>query len=106
MAPPFRQALVGLITGQSGQGLQVTAHQLLHGSVLKNVITMAHQEMETVKQLDHDFYENHLEKLIVYYSSNDKWAPKEHYDYMKKHFPELGILYFITNWLYFYIKLV
>jgi hypothetical protein len=103
MAPPFRQALVGLITGQSGQGLQVTAHQLLHGSVLKNVITMAHQEMETVKQLDHDFYGNHLEKLIVYYSSNDKWAPKEHHDYMKKHFPELGISYFITNWLYFYI---
>ena len=88
LAPPFRQFLVKTATGQSGDGLQVTAHQLMHASVLKNVITMARFEMETVKDLDHDFYAKHLDKFILYYSANDKWAPEDHYDYMKKHFPK------------------
>lgn len=88
LAPPLRQLIVGTATGQSGEGLQVTSHQLLHASVLKNVITMARFEMETVKDLDHDFYSTHLDKFILYYSSNDQWAPKDHYDYMKQHFPK------------------
>ncbi|KAI8079511.1 uncharacterized protein B0P05DRAFT_469724 [Gilbertella persicaria] len=88
LAPPFRQYLVKLFTGQSGEGLQVTAHQLLHSNVLKNVITMARFEMDTVKALDHDFYTEHLDKFIMYYSANDQWAPKDHYDYMLKHFPK------------------
>jgi hypothetical protein len=88
LAPPVRQFLVKTATGQDGEGLQVTAHQLLHKHVLENVITMARFEMETVKELDHDFYTQHLDKFIMYYSANDKWAPKDHYDYMTKHFPE------------------
>ncbi|CEP08271.1 hypothetical protein [Parasitella parasitica] len=88
LAPPVRQFLVKTATGQEGEGLQVTAHQLLHNHVLKNVVTMARFEMETVKELDHDFYTEHLDKFIMYYSANDKWAPKDHYDYMTKHFPE------------------
>ncbi|KAG1169127.1 hypothetical protein G6F71_008639 [Rhizopus microsporus] len=88
LAPPVREFLVKTITRQSGNGLNVTAHQLLHSSVLMNTITMARYEMETVKDLDHDFYQQHLEKFVIYYSENDKWAPKEHYDYMIKHFPK------------------
>lgn len=90
LSPPLRQFLVESFTKQSGQGLEVTAHQLLHSSVLKNVITMARFEMDTVKDLDHDFYNQHLEKFIIYYSENDKWAPRDHYDYMMDHF-EKGI---------------
>ncbi|GAA5806883.1 hypothetical protein MFLAVUS_000231 [Mucor flavus] len=96
LAPPLRQLLVGAATGQSGEGLQVTAHQLLHSSVLKNVITLARFEMETVKDLDHEFYSKHLDKFILYYSSNDQWAPKDHYDYMKKHFPK-GTIHLCTE---------
>lgn len=88
LAPPVREFLVKTITRQSGNGLNVTAHQLLHSSVLMNTITMARYEMETVKDLDHDFYQQHLEKFVIYYSENDKWAPKEHYDYMIKYFPK------------------
>lgn len=88
LAPPVRQFLVKAATGQSGEGLNVTAHQLMHSSVLKNVITMARFEMEAVKELDHDFYTKHLDKFIMYYSANDKWAPKDHYDYMTEHFPK------------------
>ncbi|KAG1445256.1 hypothetical protein G6F56_009977 [Rhizopus delemar] len=86
MSPPLRQFLVQSFTKQSGPGLEVTAHQLLHSSVLKNVITMARFEMDSVKDLDHEFYNQHLEKFIIYYSENDQWAPKDHYDYMVEHF--------------------
>lgn len=48
---------------------------------------MARCEMETIKDLDHDFYTKNLDKFILYYSANDKWAPKDHHDYMIKHFP-------------------
>ncbi len=75
-------------TGQSGEGLQVTSHRLMHASVLKNVVVMARYEMETVRDLDHDFYSKHMEKFILYYSANDQWAPKDHYDYMIQHFPK------------------
>lgn len=88
LAPPLRQFLVKKATGQSGDGLQVTAHQLMHSSVLKNVVTMARYEMELVQGLDHDFYDAHIDKFILYYSENDKWAPKDHYDYMMHHFPK------------------
>lgn len=88
LAPPLRQFLVKTATGQSGDGLQVTAHQLLHSSVLKNVVTMAKYEMELVKGLDHEFFDAHIDKFILYYSENDKWAPKDHYDYMMHHFPK------------------
>lgn len=91
LAPPLRQFLVKTATGQSGDGLQVTAHQLMHSSVLKNVVTMAKYEMELVKGLDHEFFDAHMDKFILYYSENDKWAPKDHYDYMMHHFPKGNI---------------
>jgi hypothetical protein len=88
LAPPVRQFIVRTATGQTGEGLQVTAHQLLHSSVLKNVITMARYEMETVKELDLDFYTKNIDMFILYYSAVDRWAPKDHYDYMMENFPE------------------
>ncbi|KAI7899391.1 uncharacterized protein BX663DRAFT_489278 [Cokeromyces recurvatus] len=91
LPPSIRQLIVKMLTGQEGDGLQVTAHQLLYSSVLKNAVTMARFEMETVKALDHDFYTKHLDKFIMYYSANDKWAPKDHYDYMMEHFPDGNI---------------
>ncbi|KAI8379012.1 hypothetical protein BD560DRAFT_389287 [Blakeslea trispora] len=88
LPPPLRQYLVELFTGQSDEGLQVTSHQLLHPTVLQNVLNMAKDEMEAVRGLDHDFYLEHLDKFIMYYSENDQWAPKDHHEYMTKHFPE------------------
>jgi predicted alpha/beta hydrolase family esterase len=84
---PIRQSLTGLITGQKGNGLKVTAHGLMHASVVKNVLHMARQEMELIKELDDDFYATHVEKFIMYYSRNDQWAPLDHYEFMTEKFP-------------------
>ncbi|KAI8988846.1 hypothetical protein BDB01DRAFT_783347 [Pilobolus umbonatus] len=96
MIPSVRQWIVKLLTGQSYPGLEVTSHQLMHSSVLKNVVTMARDEMNTVKALDHEFYQQHISKYIIYYSENDQWAPRDHYEYMVTHFPT-GNIYSCTE---------
>lgn len=90
LSSPIKQRLVSLVTGQKEPCVRVTAHQLLDGSVIRNVIYMAKQEMESVRDLDHDFYTTHVNKFIIYYSRNDQWAPLDHYDYMKEKFPNHG----------------
>lgn len=48
---------------------------------------MAQQEMEQIKELDHDFYQTHVDKFIMYYSRVDEWAPLDHYEFMTEKFP-------------------
>ncbi|KAG0174187.1 hypothetical protein DFQ29_007575 [Apophysomyces sp. BC1021] len=52
---------------------------------------MASQEMETIKELDYDFYNAHVDKFIIYYSENDEWAPLDHYNHMKEKFPNVHV---------------
>ncbi|KAI8343733.1 hypothetical protein BC941DRAFT_343483 [Chlamydoabsidia padenii] len=84
---PIRELLTGLFTGQKDDIVKVTAHGLLHPSVIENVIHLAREEMEMIKALDDDFYAVHVDKFIMYYSRNDKWAPLDHHDYMADNFP-------------------
>ncbi|CAO3585337.1 unnamed protein product [Absidia cylindrospora] len=88
---PIRQCITGLITGQKGSSLDVTANGLLHGSIVKNVVHMARQEMEMIKELDDDFYATHVNKFIMYFSRNDAWAPLDHYEFMSKKFPNAQV---------------
>ncbi|KAL1921138.1 uncharacterized protein VTP21DRAFT_10854 [Calcarisporiella thermophila] len=74
--------LVRTLTGQTSPGLEVTAHKLLNGHVLRNVLYMAHNEMLEIKELDEIFYRASSEKLIFYYSSVDSWAPEAHHHRM------------------------
>ncbi|KAF7725788.1 hypothetical protein EC973_009405 [Apophysomyces ossiformis] len=83
----IRESLLGIVTGQSGDSLNITAHELLHGIVIKNVLHMAAYEMEMIKELDYDFYNAHVNKFIIYYSKNDGWAPLDHYNHIKEKFP-------------------
>lgn len=48
---------------------------------------MAGQEMASIKELDYDFYHTHVKKFIIYFSPEDNWAPKQHYEDMKSRFP-------------------
>ncbi|KAI8366822.1 uncharacterized protein BYT42DRAFT_587990 [Radiomyces spectabilis] len=91
ISSPIREYVTGMVTGQEGHCLKVTAHQLLHQSVVKNAFAMANNEMASIKELDHDFYTTHVDKMIVYFSKVDKWAPLDHYEYMKEKFPNAHI---------------
>lgn len=75
------------ITKQPDPSLSVTSDQLLQRNVVNNALYMAGQEMASIKELDDDFYHAHVEKFIIYFSPQDSWAPKHHYDDMKSRFP-------------------
>ena len=72
--------------------VNVTFSSLLHGHVVENVLYMSRDEMETVCELDEEFYHEHLDKFIFYFSECDKWAPLQHYEDMRKRFPKGKIL--------------
>ncbi|CAO3651359.1 unnamed protein product [Cunninghamella echinulata] len=91
ISAPIREFLTRIITGQQGHCLKVTSHDLLNRSVINNVLFMARQEMEQIKELDHDFYQTHVDKFIMYYSRVDEWAPLDHYEYMTEKFPNANI---------------
>ncbi|POG64465.1 hypothetical protein GLOIN_2v1463016 [Rhizophagus irregularis DAOM 181602=DAOM 197198] len=90
--PTFFKFLVSSLTRQKESMLNITLSALLHGHVVENTLYMASSEMETVCELDEEFYRENLGKFIFYFSEGDKWAPLEHYEDMKKRFPEGKVL--------------
>lgn len=76
-----------MITKQPDPSLSVTTDQLLKRAVVNNALYMAGQEMASIKELDYDFYHTHVSKFIIYFSPEDYWAPKQHYEDMKSRFP-------------------
>lgn len=79
-----------LITGQPEPGLSVTALKLLRGHVVNNALFMAGQEMEMIAELDEAFYEEHVNKFVLYYGVGDAWAPEHHHWDMLEKFPDGG----------------
>ncbi|KAJ8322271.1 hypothetical protein KUTeg_000742 [Tegillarca granosa] len=52
-----------------------------------NVMYMANQEMQVVKELDEDLVHKHLSKISFYYGQSDHWCPQEYYYDMRMKFP-------------------
>ncbi|CAI2164598.1 16090_t:CDS:2 [Funneliformis geosporum] len=83
---------VSQLTRQKESMIDITLSALLHGHVVENALYMADIEMKTVCELDEEFYREHIDKFIFYFSEGDKWAPLEHYEDMKNRFPEGRVL--------------
>ncbi|RIA98579.1 hypothetical protein C1645_731627 [Glomus cerebriforme] len=90
--PAFFKFIVSNLTWQKESMVNITISALLHGHVVENSLYMAGNEMETVCELDEELYREHLDKFIFYFSKYDKWAPLEHYEDMKRRFPEGKVL--------------
>ncbi|XP_043261857.1 lipid droplet-associated hydrolase [Colletes gigas] len=64
--------------------------QLLNPRSLRNVIKMADEEMEIVKERDDELLSKHADKLWFYYGNCDGWAPVRHYENMKLAHPNVN----------------
>ena len=62
--------------------------QLTEPARVHNSTHMAAHEMEEILDADYSTIQEHLSKFIFYYGSKDNWAPRSHYDSMRKRFPE------------------
>ncbi|XP_029657861.1 lipid droplet-associated hydrolase-like [Octopus sinensis] len=60
-------------------------------SCVNNMISMASQEMDMVKELDSCTISKNLHKICFYYGRKDRWCPLNYCDDMKKHFPKANI---------------
>ncbi|KAK9508829.1 hypothetical protein O3M35_006290 [Rhynocoris fuscipes] len=61
--------------------------KLFTPKVLKGVFFFAQDEMDNVKALDHEIYENYYDKIQVYFGVSDRWAPLYQYEDLKKKYP-------------------
>lgn len=50
---------------------------------------MAQCEMEEIQEMDWDFMDCHIDKMIFYYGENDGWCPRSHYESMASRYPDL-----------------
>ncbi|KAG4104525.1 hypothetical protein H8356DRAFT_1639741 [Neocallimastix lanati (nom. inval.)] len=86
----FKASIVKTVAGQSEDESEVTAKELLNSQALSNIIYLTQYEREEIKSIDEhlDFIREHMNELFFYYSTNDGWATKEHYELLKKRLPE------------------
>ena len=52
-----------------------------------NILSMAHQELQEVKQLDATMLEKYGPKFVLYYGKLDRWVPDDVYATTKEAFP-------------------
>lgn len=50
---------------------------------------MAKTEMETILELDKDWVRQESERLVLYYSRIDDWAPASHFEHVTSAVPEV-----------------
>jgi len=89
MPTSLKQTLAKTFAGQNDSESEVTA-ELLSSQALSNVIHLTQYEREDIKSIeDHfDFINSHMNELLFFYSTNDGWAPKEHYELLKEKLPD------------------
>lgn len=80
--------LVEKLTDQPLPYAKITTKSLLHYHNMLNTMHMVRGEFRFVKDLDVETIGKHLDKFVFYYGPHDRWAPQEHYENLKKQFPE------------------
>ncbi|XP_065341255.1 lipid droplet-associated hydrolase [Cloeon dipterum] len=62
--------------------------QLLRPTILKNIFSLAADEMDRILELDVDTIEKHKDKLRFYYGQVDGWCPLAYYRNLKDKVPD------------------
>ncbi|GAA5976279.1 hypothetical protein JCM11641_001103 [Rhodosporidiobolus odoratus] len=72
LPPALTSKLVGLITGHSGSGAEVTSQLVASPQSVLAALTLAKEELATVKELDEEAIRNAAGKMWVYYAQEGK----------------------------------
>ncbi|KAI9596005.1 hypothetical protein BDF19DRAFT_439335 [Syncephalis fuscata] len=84
----LRLLLTRLCAKQTAEEAYVTVTKFLSPTMVRNSLSMACDEMETITTLQTDLIDRHLSKLLFYYGTNDHWSPISHYEEMTTLFPK------------------
>ncbi|XP_047108318.1 lipid droplet-associated hydrolase-like [Schistocerca piceifrons] len=77
-----------LIRGSGSDASDVT-RQLINPQILRNVFSLADDEMNTVQELDHHVVDLHKDKLFFYYGATDNWTPVSYFEQLLKLHPNV-----------------
>ena len=67
-------------------------NDLLNPTTMKNVLTMAKEEMAVVRQRQTRVIDKHQKRLSFYYGQNDHWVPEGLCDEMQRTYPSAEII--------------
>jgi Lipid-droplet associated hydrolase len=62
--------------------------QLLRPPILRNIFSLAADEMEKIQELDVDAVQGQKDRLRFYFGSIDGWCPLEYYRNLKQQVPD------------------
>uniref|UniRef100_A0A1B6DL44 Lipid droplet-associated serine hydrolase n=1 Tax=Clastoptera arizonana TaxID=38151 RepID=A0A1B6DL44_9HEMI len=68
--------------------LEAALHLILP-AVLKKVFFLAMDEMDTIKELEIQALNEFKDKLKIYFTPTDNWAPLSHYESLKAAMPDI-----------------
>ncbi|KAJ3097119.1 hypothetical protein HDU97_005274 [Phlyctochytrium planicorne] len=91
LTPNAIKPIVRAATKQKSRDLDITCDKLIHPGPVLHATTLGAWEMQQVKELDEEIIRDHLDKMIFYYSKDDRWAPLSHFEDMKERFPSANI---------------
>ncbi|XP_012280823.1 lipid droplet-associated hydrolase [Orussus abietinus] len=80
--------LFGIFYGIPAKSIKAVL-QLLNYTVLNNVFMLANEELQRVRELDHNVIEKHASKLWFYYGTRDGWVPVSYYENLKACHPKV-----------------
>lgn len=63
--------------------------QLLRPPILRNIFSLAADEMEKIQELDVDAVQGHKERLRFYFGTIDGWCPLDYFHYLKQQVPDV-----------------
>jgi hypothetical protein len=63
--------------------------QLLRPPILRNIFSLAADEMDRILELDAETVDKHKDKLRFYYGSIDGWCPLDYYENLKTQVPDV-----------------
>ena len=65
--------------------------KLLTFRTLHDHLRLAQIKFENINEADHDIIEEHIDKLMIYYGTCDRWCPVSYYEDMSKLYPHADI---------------
>lgn len=82
--------IFGLFFGVTSESVDAVLH-LLNPLVLRRVFKLAIEELETVREINHNVIEKYPEKLFLYYGASDGWTPIIYFERFKSKFPSVDV---------------
>ena len=77
--------------------------EIINWKVIRNVIELAQDEFDKVKERDDETIRENINNLTFIYAEQDGWATKHHYDDLRSTYPDGDIKYFEKVWHVFYL---